>query len=380
MDWPLGPDADCKVRAIVKDWMTLKTMVRYRVYCVILRRPSSPSFCRRSRYGKTTVINCKMIDEVMYGMMPSAKIVKRRKLPPLKRSKMPSTDPADWLNICSSTAVLIPGVGMCAPMRYTASSASVNSTRFRKSSMRNMFFTASTNRFMPVSCGSSLSYNLERTTRLGNLFFCRRTERLRVNRQLGRQLAIAENLDGVRGAAHKTVRAEQLGSHRLAGRKNVQFRQVHDRVRHAEWVVKTALRHAPVQRHLSAFKAAAARIAAARLLSLVAGARGLTELRSHAAANANFLLARARGRLQIREREGTAPFRRRRRRLVLTTLAGPSRAARTLSRHRSTPPLPRGAAPCESCRAFPACPGARPPDAFSASRGRGWFDAYHRCS
>src|ERR1700737_3827256 len=206
--------------------MMLKTIVRERVYCVILRRPSSPSFCRRSRYGKTTVINCRMIDEVMYGMMPSAKIVNFRKLPPLKRSKMPSIDPADWLNICSSTAALIPGVGMCAPMRYTARRASVNSTRFRKSSMRNMFFTASTNRFMPVSCDSSLiaaakrptlSYNLERTPRLGNLFFRRRAERLRVYRQLGRQLAIAENLDGVRGAAHKTVRAEQIGSNRLAG-------------------------------------------------------------------------------------------------------------------------------------------------------------------
>src|ERR1700687_2033364 len=269
--------------------MMLNTIVRYRVYCVILRRPSSPSFCRRSRYGKTTVINCRMIDEVMYGMMPSAKIVRRRKLPPLKRSKMPSTDPADWVNICSSTAVLIPGVGMCAPMRYTSSSASVNSTRFRKSSMRNMFFTASTNRFMPVSCDSSLSatptrpvsslsYNLERTTGLGNLFFCRRAEGLRVNRQLGRQLAIAENLNGVRGAAHKTVCAEQLGSNRLAGRKNVQFRQVHDRVGHAKGIVKAALRHAPVQRHLSAFKAAAARIAAAGLLSLIAGARGAAQV------------------------------------------------------------------------------------------------------
>src|SRR5713101_8420966 len=321
-----------------------------------------------------------MIEEVMYGMMPRAKIVRRRKLPPLKRSKRPRTDPADCAKSRSNSVTLIPGVQMCAPTRYTAKRASVNSTRFRKSSMRNMFFTASMNRFMPVSCDSSLRYNLERTTRLGNLFFCRRAERLRVYRQLGRQLAIAENLDRVRGAAHKTVRAEQLGSNRLAGRKNVQFRKVHNRVRHAKRIMKAALRHPPVQRHLSAFKAAAARIAAARLLSLVAGARGLAELRSHAAANANFLLARARGRLQIREREGTAPFRRRRRRLVLTTLAGPSWAARTLSRHRSTPPLPRGAAPCESCRAFPACPGARPPDAFSASRARGWFDAYHRCS
>src|ERR1700716_2137513 len=146
-------------------------------------------------------------------------------------------------------------MGMYAPTRYTASRASVNSTRFRKSSMRNMFFTASMNRFMLVSCESSLRgrkpptlrYNFERTTRLGNLFLCRRAECLRVNRQLGRQLAIAENLDGVRGAAHKTVRTEQLRSNRLAGRKHVQFRQVHDRVRHTERVVKAALRHAPVQ-------------------------------------------------------------------------------------------------------------------------------------
>src|SRR5260370_10460904 len=166
--------------------------------------------------------------------------------------------------------------------------------------MRNMFFTASTNRLMPVACDSSLSYNLERPTRLGNLFFCRRAERLRVNRQLGRQLAIAENLDGVRGAAHKTVRAEQLWSNRLTGRKNVQFRQVHDRVRHAKGIVKPALLHAPGHRHLPAFKAAAAPIAPTRLLSLVAGARGLAELGTHAAADANFLLARARGRRQIR--------------------------------------------------------------------------------
>ena len=64
------------------------------MYCVILRRPSSPSFCKRSRYGNTTVINCKMIEDVMYGMMPSAKIVMRRKLPPLKRLKIPSIEPA----------------------------------------------------------------------------------------------------------------------------------------------------------------------------------------------------------------------------------------------------------------------------------------------
>src|SRR6266849_5171010 len=246
--------------------------------------------------------------------------------------------------------------------------------------MRNMFFTASMNRFMPVSCDFPLSYNLERATRLGNLFSCRRAEGLRVNGQLGRQLAIAEDFDRIPGAAHKTVRAEQIRRDGLAGRKNIQFRQVHDRIGHAERIVKAALRHAPVQRHLPALKAAAARIAAARLLSLVAGARGLAELGAYAAANANLLLARARGRLQIRERKRAAGLSRRCRRLVMSALAGPSRAAGTFFRHSLTPPLPRGGAPCGSCRVFPACPGARPPDAFSASRGREWFAAYHRCS
>src|SRR5260370_26825385 len=151
--------------------------------------------------------------------------------------------------------------------------------------MRNMFFTASMNRFMRVS---RLSYNFERTTRLGNLFLRRRAERLRVNRQLGRQLAIAENLDGVRSAAHKSMRAQQLWRNRLAGWKNVQFRHVHNRVRHAKRVMKAALRHAPAQRHLSALNATAARIAAARLLSLVAAASGLAKLGTHSPAAANF--------------------------------------------------------------------------------------------
>src|SRR5580692_81234 len=42
----------------------------------------------------------------------------------------------------------MPGVGICAPMRYTAKRASVNRTRFRKSGMRNMFRNASKNLFM----------------------------------------------------------------------------------------------------------------------------------------------------------------------------------------------------------------------------------------
>ena len=44
---------------------TLRTIVPYRVYWVILRRPSSPSFDSFSRYGHTTVSSCRMIDALM---------------------------------------------------------------------------------------------------------------------------------------------------------------------------------------------------------------------------------------------------------------------------------------------------------------------------
>src|SRR5271163_5374248 len=159
-----------------------------------------------------------MMDAVMYGMMPNAKIVSLRKLPPLKRSKMPKTEPCACLNICVSTSALMPGVGMCAPMRYTASRASVNSTRFRKSGMRNMFLRASTNRFIRLPCDSPLRYNitlrrydLKRAACFGDLVLGRSAEGMRVNRELGLQFAIAQNLDGIRCAAHKTMRAKQIG-------------------------------------------------------------------------------------------------------------------------------------------------------------------------
>src|SRR6266850_7493273 len=193
--------------------------------------------------------------------------------------------------------------------------------------MRNMFFTASTNRFMRESCDSPLSYNLESAARLANLFLGRRAECMRVNGQLARQLAVAQHLDGIRGTADKAVRAKQFRSDCLAGWKNVQFFQIHDRVRHAKRIVEATLGHAAMQRHLPAFKSAAPRITAPGFLPLVAGTGGLAELGPHAAAHTHLFLARARRRLQVRQREGTPPLRSRFCRLVLAALAGPAGAA-----------------------------------------------------
>ena len=60
-----------------------------------------------------------MIDAEMYGMIPSAKTVKRDSAPPenmLNKFRMPPCCPSK--SACSCCG-LMPGTGMCAPMRYT---------------------------------------------------------------------------------------------------------------------------------------------------------------------------------------------------------------------------------------------------------------------
>src|SRR6202795_4821243 len=123
-----------------------------------------------------------------------------------------------------------------------------------------------------------------------------------VNDELGFQLAIAQNLDGIRCAADEAVRAKQIRRHRLSRGEHIEFLEVDDGIRDAKRIVKAALRNAAVQRHLAAFETTAARIAAAGLLSLVAGAGGLAEFRAHTAADAHFFLARALWGAEVRER------------------------------------------------------------------------------
>src|SRR5580704_1258112 len=252
-----------------------------------------------------------MIDAVMYGMMPRAKIVRRRRLPPLNRSKIPRNEPAPCWKMDSRTRQLMPGVGMCAPMRYTARRASVKRTRFRKSGMRNMFRNASKNLLM-CCCFPCYRFNLARTGRaeapplqtpgkdyllprwgaagcaptkplrrarcavplqlrydfetaagFGAFVFRRLAEGVRVNCELHGQIAIAENRELVELAADEAVGAEKIRRDRFACRKNVEVGEIENRVAHAEQIVKATLRAPAVQWVLAAFKPTAARIAAA---------------------------------------------------------------------------------------------------------------------
>src|SRR5215471_21565857 len=101
------------------DCTTLSRIVPYRVYCVILRRPSSPSFDSFSRYGQTTVSSCRMMDALMYGMMPRAKMVTRDRFPPENMSYRPNIVLDTWFAIFRTAAPFTLADGILCPMRYT---------------------------------------------------------------------------------------------------------------------------------------------------------------------------------------------------------------------------------------------------------------------
>src|SRR5689334_24458766 len=94
------------------------------------------------------------------------------------------------------------------------------------------------------------------------------------------------------------MRAKQIRRHRFTSRKNVEFFQIDDRETRSKRIVESALGNAAMQRHLAAFKTAAARIAATRLLPLVAGAGRLAKLGADTTADAHFTVARATRRAQ----------------------------------------------------------------------------------
>ena len=83
------------------------------MYCVIRACPTSPSFCSFSIAGETTVSSCRMIDAVMYGMIPSANSEMRDNPPPLNvlsRFRMPLPLKFDWIALIASVST--PGTGM----------------------------------------------------------------------------------------------------------------------------------------------------------------------------------------------------------------------------------------------------------------------------
>src|SRR5688500_17786712 len=130
-----------------------------------------------------------MIDAEMYGMMPRAKIERRLRAPPEKRSRKPNTPPPIALKNSDRATGSMPGVGMCDPRRYTASRANVKMIRLRRSGMAKMLRTVSTRfNLLDLLAGSACRFDL---------LFGSLGELGRVHGQLLGELAVAEDLDAV---------------------------------------------------------------------------------------------------------------------------------------------------------------------------------------
>ena len=124
-----SPGCDSSATEMPKAWKAASASVNHRVYCVILRRPDSPSFLIASSCGTTTVSSCMMIDAEMYGMIPSARTENRDSAPPENRLNRPNTPPDCCLNSCVSCSGSMPGTGMCVPIRKTTSARSRKPSR-----------------------------------------------------------------------------------------------------------------------------------------------------------------------------------------------------------------------------------------------------------
>src|SRR5262249_53970236 len=135
----------------------------------------------------------------------------------------------------------------------------------------------------------------------GENFFRRfPTELVRAHGQGLSDLAAGENLDRTLRALNEAVLAQQLGRDDGAavepGGDGV---EIHDLVLDAERIVKATLRHAPMQRHLSAFEAALEFEPRPRFGALVAATGGLALARPLAAANSLLRVLGAARRPQI---------------------------------------------------------------------------------
>src|SRR5882724_7681727 len=190
-------------------------------------------------------------------MMPRAKTVSRRMLPPANMSKNWKIPPFWREKISSQRIRLMPGMGTCPPNRYTASRPSVNRTRLRRSGMRKTFAIASKN-FMVRSL------LLGRRGRADH--FGRSASRLyllhgRLGKYMSRhvdgplQLTRPEHFQAIAQFSHFAQLRQTIGIERVAS-QNVQPSQIDDGILFLENVGEAALGQPAVQRHLATFESA----------------------------------------------------------------------------------------------------------------------------
>jgi len=122
---------------------------------------------------------------------------------------------------------------------------------------------------------------------LGDFFLRRLGEFVRVHRDRRLQLAVTQNLHRRVAIDHARLLEHFKSDFGFAERR--QAFHIHHIVFFPENIGEAALRNAPVQRHLAAFKSTNQPCAGARPLSLVATRRSLAHAGPHAASDPLFL-------------------------------------------------------------------------------------------
>src|SRR6478735_7691683 len=220
----------------------------------------------------TTRSSCTMIDAVMYGMMPSAKIESLRSAPPENRFTSEYRPDVSWFafrqvwTLPKSTN----GAGMKDPRRNRAMMPSVKKIFRRRSGVRKIRPTALNN---AASCfrksqsgGRSPGHPtelldgwlLDGTTSGDDLLLGRAGDLVDRNDQLNRNVPVAENLD-LFVLANGSLGDEVRDGDVTAGRVQLgELLQVHDLVLDPERVLEAAqLRRTHVQRKLTTLEARA---------------------------------------------------------------------------------------------------------------------------
>src|SRR5437763_1488118 len=201
-----------------------------------------------------------------------------------------------------SAAVFMPGFVMWPPMRYTTSMPSVKRMRLRSSATAKSFLTLSTAIKPTTRAAEAAPYpdlqSFRSPTRGRDLLRGFPAELVRANREPLGHLAASQHLHSFQRPSHESGFPEQFRrNHGALFETFGDAIEIHDRVFDAERIVKSALRHAAMQRHLPAFEPTLALIARPRLSALVAPA-GLRALaRALTAADALLRMLGALGRL-----------------------------------------------------------------------------------
>src|SRR6185312_16896581 len=187
-----------------------------------------------------------------------------------------------------------PGIGIAAPTRNTARAPSVHPMRRRSSG---------TSKTLPIPAILSLD-DLGLAAGLLELGLGAGGERVRGDRQLALELAVAEDLDQL-AALHEAVHAQVLEADlHLVLEDALEGLEADDLVDDLERAVgEAAFRNTPQKRRLAALEADELAVARAGALALLAARGGLAGAGALAHAEAHVLLARARRALEAVEVE-----------------------------------------------------------------------------